>query len=277
MSKSDVSVCVPLFGGIGNVLQAVPFALAMKERYVEVAAYVKSLENGPASLALVKHHFSRVYGGLKDVPPRYKVFKHATRRSYPEYLQWFVENGEGVPAKLPTSKPPVDSKVATFGESEVVLWAECKPNWPMKRWPYWVDLSRRFKSVAVVGTEKSPKFPSHVMDWRGKLSILETGHIINRCKVFAGNEGGLVHYAAALGKKVVVVYGGTDQEKNLPPNPVVVVSKGLPCQPCQFNHPLMDKRNPKLPVFLGCKHRRCLVDLGVAEVCSVVKEALLRK
>ena len=51
---------------------------------------------------------------------------------------------------------------------------------------------------------------SNVIDLRGKLSILETGALIDRANLFISNDSGPVHIAASLGVPVISIFGRKD-------------------------------------------------------------------
>jgi ADP-heptose:LPS heptosyltransferase len=148
---------------------------------------------------------------------------------------------------------------------DVVLWPECKPNWPCKRWPYFKELASYFDDIVIIGTEPDNNFPN-ATDYRGRLTLLQTGGIIKNARIFIGNEGGMVHYAAALGIKTYVIMGATDPVKCLPPGNTIDISLHLKCQPCQFRTMMVTETTA-----IGCHEKSCLNDLTAKKVMEYIK------
>lgn len=253
---------LPLFSGIGNIIQSLPFAFEMKKRYSRVTAF------GHGSFRetnkLVEKVFDQIYRNHKEIPKDYRLFKHPKRRSFSEYKGWFVDNKEKLPDKF---------NIDFIGYKEMsirhktVVWPEGRSNWICKRWLHWPELVSELEDVAVVGLmarEKRKRFKGSV-DYRGKLSLPETGGLIRNASIFIGNEGGISHYAAALGIRTYIIYGCTDPIKTMPPNNAICISKNLPCQPCQFTTMVR-----KGITFWGCKDRKCLDLLTAKDVLEVV-------
>ena len=201
------------------------------------------------------------YLNTYSIPPLYKI------GSRPEYLSWFEFHGISVPDDVSINIGDVRYS-EVYGEFDYVIWGGCKPAWKSKQWPYWGSLAERLlskgMSVATVGVAgDGGDFPSGVTDFRGKLSLLETGGVIVSGKKYIGNEGGITHYANALQSDMWVVWGGTDPVKNTPPkrSGYKLISLGLDCQPCQWTS--------GSPAF-GCKSRRCLNDLLPEDVLGEI-------
>lgn len=254
---------IELFSGIGNVIQTLPFATEMLERYDDVTYHLKYVDY-PESVQLASNIFSKCWGKARHVPPTHKIFKHPVRRSESEYKCWFIDNNESLPLEY-----RIDNIRFTPSSRKhrVIIWPDAKDNWPCKQWDKFKQLAKYFEDVAIVGINSKVGFPG-ATDYRGKLNLLATGGIIKNAQIFIGTEGGISHYAAALGVKTYIIYGCTDHIKNMPPNNAVRISKGLPCQPCQFNGMIQ-----KGVTMYGCDHRKCLANLTVEEVISQIKEA----
>ena len=254
---------IPLFSGIGNVIQSLPFIHEMKKRYNRVTAFRSGLDY-PDTVSLLDGIVDEIYLQVKRVPKDYKIFKTPRRRSFPESESWFVDNNEPVPNKLEI--PKINYR-KSHDNVDIVIWPECKENWLCKRWPYWEELVNKLTKnykIAIVGKEDSPKF-SDVLDYRGKLSLLETGGILKSATMFIGNEGGISHYSAAIGTKTYIIMGCTDPIKNLPPNNAIAVTKGLDCQPCQF------KNLKQIGITMhGCDTIACLNKLTPDEVMEKI-------
>jgi len=116
-----------------------------------------------------------------------------------------------------------------------------------KEWPgeKFADLGRRIKNelhlplifVSEPGREKelkekiislSPELPyliTHTLD--------ELVALINHCHLFIGNDAGPTHIAAALGKKIVVIFGSSDHRRWHPWGvKYSLIRHPLPCSPC---------------------------------------------
>jgi len=134
----------------------------------------------------------------------------------------------------------------------------CFPNEHSRRkmWPHWSGLLPNLGKVALLGAEDDFR-PSitptkTTTDYRGLLPLNVTKQIILQSKIFIGNDGGLAHIAAALGVKTYIIFGYTSQLKVKPPQ-AIAVTKGLPCQPCQYS-------------VKTCKDNECLDTLSAEEV-----------
>ena len=273
------TVCIPIFGGIGNIIQTLPFAFAMKMRYARVNAYIRGINGTKEVMHIVRSTaiFNRIYKSYKAIPGDQKIFRHAERRSFPEWKAWFVDNKEPIPADVGI---PRIGYAPMNEEYDVIIWPECKGNWPCKKWPYQyyqnlIDIFHSTgKSIAVVGVDKSPNY-TNATDYRGKISLLETGGLIKNAKMFIGNEGGISHYAAALKVPTFIILGCSDPVKNMPlMRNAHGISKNLDCQPCQFKRSfkINKKKNPwKME---GCLKLSCLRELTPDEVSQKIMEAM---
>jgi heptosyltransferase-2 len=101
-----------------------------------------------------------------------------------------------------------------------------------------------------------------VCNLAGRTTLHETAAVIERCRLFLGNDSGPMHMAAAVGTPVVAVFGPSNKEAwgpYAPPgavNPHKVVARDLPCQPCFYRELTVGLRE-------GCGPRPCLMGLGV--------------
>ncbi|MBU0741588.1 lipopolysaccharide heptosyltransferase II [bacterium] len=71
-------------------------------------------------------------------------------------------------------------------------------------------------------------------DLVGRTSLVEVASLLREAAVFVGNDSGLMHLAAALGKATVGIYGSTSTAWTRPRGPAAtsVRAEGFPCQPC---------------------------------------------
>ena len=100
-------------------------------------------------------------------------------------------------------------------------------NWPGKIWPaerfeeVVIDLETHFDGVIQLGSEgEGIVFSGEVnmphLDLTGKTNLSTLKAVIKSCHLFIGNDSGIGHVAAALGKPSLTVFGVGDPERYLP-------------------------------------------------------------
>jgi len=73
------------------------------------------------------------------------------------------------------------------------------------------------------------------MNLAGKLTIVETAAVFDKCDIVVTNDSGLMHVAAARKKKIVAIFGSTVKELGFFPystESIVVEQQNLSCRPC---------------------------------------------
>jgi len=111
-----------------------------------------------------------------------------------------------------------------LAQDTICLHAGCKAGWNWKRWPYFDVLAAYFASVVVVGTAEDEipvSWPSHVQNYVGTLSLVDTAALIRSCVAFVGNDSGLAHVAAALDVETFPIFGITRPAREAMPLPNV--------------------------------------------------------
>lgn len=106
-----------------------------------------------------------------------------------------------------------------------------------------------------------------IVNMAGKLSLLETAALMDKCKVIITNDTGLMHIAAARKRKIVAIFGSTVKEFGFFPygtESIVVENNNINCRPC--THIGRDSC-PKL-------HLKCLNDITVDMVYNAYKNIL---
>jgi lipopolysaccharide heptosyltransferase II len=101
----------------------------------------------------------------------------------------------------------------------------------------------------------------------GTLSLLETGILMDYCRLIVCNDTGLLHMASARKRKVVAVYGSTVKELGFYPylTEYRVVERGdVDCRPCSH---IGRDACPK-------KHFRCMNDISVGDVLMAVQSLI---
>lgn len=107
----------------------------------------------------------------------------------------------------------------------------------------------------------------NVLDTTGKLSLLETGVLINQCDLVVTNDSGLTHLASALKKKIVAIFGSTTEEFGFFPYTteyIVIQNNNLRCRPCSH---IGKHKCPK-------KHFKCMKDIIPTQVIGAIDRLL---
>ena len=106
------------------------------------------------------------------------------------------------------------------------------------------------------------------IDFVGKGGIRDTIALIKKCRLFIGNDSGLMHISAALGVPLVAIFGPQSPKKFGPwGEKCRVIYKNLPCSPC------------KQKFFKECSPSisgkpKCIEEIGVDEVLREVYRCL---
>ena len=96
--------------------------------------------------------------------------------------------------------------------------------------------------------------------------LRELAALIQRCCLYIGNDTGPMHIAAAVGTRVIAIFGPTDASRSGPyGSEHIVIAKTIGCNPC---HP---GRRPG-----GCEHANCLAMEAVSleQVAEAVERIL---
>ncbi len=137
---------------------------------------------------------------------------------------------------------------------------------PAKQWPleHFSQLVGRLTrelgaTVALVGAtddRSRGRWIAHtcplVVDWTGRLSLLQLASLLDETDVFIGGDSGPAHVAAAMGTPSIVLFSGTNRAECWRPvgDEVVVLREAVPCSPCHLNacpiagHPCMSGVRP---------------------------------
>lgn len=141
-----------------------------------------------------------------------------------------------------------------------------------KRWPaeYYAEVAkssiRQGWQVWLFGSDKDVAVTKQInsltdnqcLDLGGRTRLGEAIDLMSLCETVVSNDSGLMHVAAALGKKLVAIYGSSDPNHTPPMSETAVIEYlGLECSPCF-----------KRECPLG--HLRCLRDLTPARVAGIL-------
>jgi len=197
-----------------------------------------------------------------------------TREFNPERLPW-----QALQAAAPVFRPSDDARrrvaewLADLEEGHgldgprIVL--HVGAGTPAKRWPveHWRALVGRLvhrlgARVVLVGdagdreiarATLGPRPRPHVVDWTGRLSVVELAALLEQADLFAGADSGPAHLAAAVGTPGVVLFSGTNSPRQWRPwgGHVRVVRHSVECSPCHRRscpwreHPCMRRLSPR--------------------------------
>ncbi len=78
----------------------------------------------------------------------------------------------------------------------------------------------------------------NIINTIGKLSILESAELIQRCRVLLTNDSAPLHIANSVGTKVISLFGATIPQFGFFPygeNDIILETEGLACRPCTIH------------------------------------------
>lgn len=116
------------------------------------------------------------------------------------------------------------------------------------------------------------KCQAQVLNVCGKYSINQSASLIRQAKVVITPDTGLMHIAAAFGKKIISVWGNTIPEFGMSPYKAhpeskIFEIKGLKCRPCSK---IGFSKCPKL-------HFKCMNDIDISKIVFSAKEMISGK
>jgi heptosyltransferase-2 len=142
---------------------------------------------------------------------------------------------------------------------------------PAKRWPaeYFAELSGRLAGagyqVWVLGSAKERELGAGITQGRadihdlsGRTRLEDVVDLLASAQAAVSNDSGLMHVAAAVGTRLVAIYGSSSPRMTPPLSPAAqLLYLGLDCSPCfQRNCPL--------------GHLNCLRQIGVDQVFAAL-------
>jgi heptosyltransferase-2 len=151
--------------------------------------------------------------------------------------------------------------------------------WPTKMWPrerfaaLLTEVQRRgFGTIIAGGAEDAAgnaeiaRMSPGALDLTGKLSIIESAAVLERCAVLVTNDSAPLHLAEAVGTPVVALFGPTVREFGYFPRLPAsrLLERALPCRPCS--------RNGRRSCPYGTKE--CLAAITVADALAAVLDVL---
>lgn len=193
------------------------------------------------------------YGLLNDIRP-------LDKQALPRTVDRFVNLGLPPATPLPTSLPDPHLKAdRTKAAKTLARLNHAEPSKPViglcpgaeygeaKRWPaeYYAEVANRAlaqgNEVWLFGSDKDALVTASInrltqgrcLDLGGRTRLGEAVDLMALCDTVVSNDSGLMHVAAALGVKVIAVYGSSDPHHTPPMSPQAdVLWLGLDCSPC---------------------------------------------
>jgi lipopolysaccharide heptosyltransferase II len=101
-----------------------------------------------------------------------------------------------------------------------------------------------------------------VIDFCGQTNLTEAAALLKKAKLIVCNDSGLMHLAAAVGTRIIAIFGPTDPEEKKPlaaGNITIWKGEELECSPCYH-----DGRFPK------CEHRNCMKKITPQEIFDLI-------
>ena len=269
------SIC--LTQGIGNMVQTTPFMNWLRDRGHRVEVYLKQVDHKDM-VKLVDCAFDKVEQNPSKTGTvhRKDIWRHGNLKKFMcvhgEWAAWFEWYGLAV--------PDVDEVFASVNyvqpkkQFDVVLAPCCKPNWPMKKWPYWQQLIDAWPGCAVVGLAgDGGDLHGDFTDLRGKLSLLETAGQLKFAQAVVAQDSGPAHMACAAGTKTIILAGPTDMVKCRPPHNAIVIKEPGICSsmPCQYRGGRVCRTEKKggQTIWWGCQYQQtapCMAAIPMDDV-----------
>jgi ADP-heptose:LPS heptosyltransferase len=120
----------------------------------------------------------------------------------------------------------------------------------------------------LMGSTIAPASGRSVVNLAGVTSLPQTVAIIRRCQLFITNDTGPMHIAAAVGTKVIAIFGSSCEHRFGPWKVGNVISTNLACRPCNRGH-VLDRCERCI-----YDEPRCLLDLSVDTVFRQADQVL---
>ncbi|CAM3814983.1 ADP-heptose--LPS heptosyltransferase 2 [Vibrio aerogenes CECT 7868] len=220
------------------------------------------------------------YGLLNDLRPRKQVFQYMVERYVALASSKETMLEEVALASCPKPKLVVDSeqqaevcsRLGLSKHGQVVGMCPGAEFGPAKRWPekYYAELAlyliEQGHQVCIFGSAKDQNVSQaiyrslpeearkHCFDLAGQTSLSEVVDLLAMCHTVFCNDSGLMHISAAVGVRIVAIYGSTSTRYTPPlTDRCCVVHTDISCRPCF-------KRECPL------EHLNCLNQLSVQQV-----------
>ncbi len=264
---------LPLLERMPEVDKAIPLSfkhgqLALRQRWdfgtsLKTSAYTQSIILTNSLKSAVLPFAARIpirtgflgefrYGLLNDVR---KLDKTKLPRTVDRFVALGIYPGSPLPDDMPEPRLLADEDnaralVERFGLStgqKILALCPGAEYGEAKRWPteYYAEVAaaaiEHGWAVWLFGSDKDIPVTADInrltqnncQDFGGKTKLGEAVDLMSLCDVVVSNDSGLMHISAALGKKLIAIYGSSDPYHTPPMNADAVVEYlGLDCSPC---------------------------------------------
>lgn len=137
---------------------------------------------------------------------------------------------------------------------EIKCWSDDKFALTAER--LWNEAGLESVIVGASGGERIARFSPHVVDLTGKTSLPVLAAVLERSGLFIGVDSGVMHLAAAMGARVIGLFGPTDASATGPQGDGhVIVRVDTECSPCRKSH---------------CEAPRCMSNISVDDVMQAI-------
>ncbi|MDA9558135.1 lipopolysaccharide heptosyltransferase II [Vibrio sp.] len=291
MPEINRAIDMPMGHGEFNLLARRQIGVSLKSNHYDVA-YILPNSAKSALIPFFAGIKKRIgwkgemrYGLLNDLRPNKKAFQYMVERyvalAHPKAEMTNSASLGGL-AALPHPALIVDhgaqqTAIAQFGldTTHKVLGlcpgAEFGPakQWPVEHYAAVAEsVAKKGRQVWLFGSGKdndtceqirqhvAQPYREQLFNLAGKTTLIEALDLLGACDTVVSNDSGLMHIAAAVGCRVIGVYGSTSPDYTPPLSDTVeIVHTDIECRPCF-----------KRECPLG--HLKCLTDLQPQRVIS---------
>lgn len=171
-----------------------------------------------------------------------------------------------------TFQKNIEEKINSLIDFDHIISLVPSAAWEMKRWPieHWKELIKllpELKFVVLGGSadtfcqELEDIDPKRVINLAGKLSLVESCHLVQKSKFVISGDTGLLHAADVLGVKGISLMGPTAFGFTLSPK-ILNLEADLACRPCSKDG------SGKCSQAIW---QRCMVEISPSKVASEVR------
>lgn len=217
---------------------------------------------------------------LKEAPVPVDYEQHAIDRylKVAEYLGCNTDNPKGEIPVLAEDKKLADSIFATFPEAKKIIAVNPIAKWETKLWSSdkFSELagklqketdsliiftgSRQDRPVIEEIIKKAGARQNEIVNLAGRTNLKELAYLYSGCSVLVCTDTGPMHIAAAMGCRVVALFGPTSPLRTGPyGKDHRIIRSGIDCSPC-FKK--------------DCDSTKCMEDITVDAVCEAVRDII---
>lgn len=176
----------------------------------------------------------------EPVKQQFRILKKLGVSSFDEALElWPAQKDDDFISGLLKEKGVLET------DKLIGLVISASPKWPTKNWPMdnfsqlAESLVRQGLKVVLLGEayskEKAERFPKdkRIISLVGETDLNQLISLIKRLDILITPDSAPMHIAAAVGTKIIALFGPTDPKRHIPPaKDISVLFEGIDCQPC---------------------------------------------